>query len=145
MFTQSVYSFKDVICLVGGIPITGFSAADDCIIVKRRSDVITATVGADGEATVSKSADLSVDITLKLLGTSASNSVIQSFLTTSDTLATVIVPLQIQNLSGLDMCSCLGAVISKQPDLQFGANISDREWGFFSNTARVVVGGSLQI
>lgn len=142
-FGQQVYSFKDVIFLLGGIPITGFVDADDCIIVKRRADVVTPVVGADGQATVAQNADKSYDITVKLLQTSTSNATIQTLLTTSDTIATVQVPLQIQNLNGLDTCSCLSAVITKQTDMQFGKGVNGREWMFFSNTATVFVGGNL--
>lgn len=143
VFNQAVYSFLDVICIVGGVPITGFAEGDDAIIIKRRNDVVNLTVGADGFGTLAKSADKSYEITLKLLDTSPGNAVLQNLLTTSDYIATVIFPLQIQNLSGLDRCSSNAAVISKQPDLQFGAGTNTREWVILTNSADVYVGGNL--
>lgn len=143
IFSQAVYSFRDLICLVSGIPITGFSEGDDCIIIKRRTDVVTLTVGADGFGTLAKSADRSYEITLKLMDTSPANGILQDILTTSDYIGTVIFPLQIQNLSGLDRCSSSAAVISKQPDLQAGAGTNTREWVILTNSADVYVGGNL--
>lgn len=142
-FSQSVYSFQDVICILGGIKLSGFAEGDDCIIIARRTDVITPTVGADGNATIAKSADKSVDITIKLLDTSISNSIIQDLLTTSDLIYTIPFPIQIQDLGGLDTCVCSAAVVSKAPDLQFGAGANTREWKLFSNTAIIYRGGHL--
>lgn len=143
MFGQAVYSFKDVICLVAGIPITGFAKANDCIIVKRRSPVGNLTVGADGKGTFAKSADKSYEITLKLMDTSNSNAVLQEILSTSDYIGTVIFPVQIQNLNGLDRTSCDGAMISMQPDLTQGEDTNVREWVMVTNSADVYVGGNL--
>lgn len=142
-FSQAVYSFKDVICIVGGIKLSGFAAGDDCVIVARRTDVVTPTVGADGNATIAKSADKSVDITIKLLDTSISNSVLQDILTTSDEIYTIPVPVQIQDLGGLDTCVCSAAVISKAPDMTKGAGANTYEWKLFSNTAIIYRGGHL--
>lgn len=143
VFSQAVYMFSDVICLIAGLPLTGFSEGDDCIIIKRRTDVATLTVGAGGYGTIAKSADRSYEITLKLMDTSINNSILQDILTTSDLIKTVVFPIHIQNLSGLDRCTSAGAIISKQADLQFGAGVNVREWTLLTNAADVYVGGNL--
>lgn len=142
MGSQTAYSFKEVVFILAGVPITGFMSGDDVILVKRRTDVATPVVGADGNATVAVNADKSYDITFKLLQSSISNAVIQGILTTSDSVALVSVPIQIQNLGGTDGCSALNAILTKQADLQFGAGVNGREWTFFSNDAIVYIGGS---
>lgn len=142
-FQQAVYTFRDVVCLVGGVPLSGFTEDNDCIIIKRRKDVGTLSVGSDGNGVFSQSADRSYEITIKLQGTSVANSILQDLLSTSDLIKTVVFPLHIQNISGLDRCTTSTAVISKQPDLSFGAESTPREWVILAGSADVYVGGNL--
>lgn len=75
----TVYSFENVAVTINGLRVTGFWEGDNAVEVAPRADNATMLVGADGDATVSYSADDSVSITLRLKPNSPMNAILENY------------------------------------------------------------------
>jgi hypothetical protein len=73
------YNFSDVVCTVAGLRIGGFGE-DGGIEVEFNGDLSSMKQGADGEPTVSLLPIPTATATIKLMETSASNTVLQGLL-----------------------------------------------------------------
>lgn len=128
---QRNYSFKSIICMVGGVQAFGFGDGDDAILIDPIEDVASMMQGCDGWATISKNAATGVKITLKLLDTSPFNGILQATLTSMDALGQIIpIPIFLKDLNGLDLLQVDQAVISKRPSAPYGKNANIRQWEF---------------
>ena len=129
MTQAASYSFKDIICLIDGIEMTGAADGDDIITIAPRSDVTNTVVGAGGDAVTSLIADDSIDITLNLLGTTYFNTFLQNIVTTQRSLGFILpIVFFLKDVGGLDLVQADAATIFKRPTQTHGVNIGKRVW-----------------
>ncbi len=121
------YDPGQVVLTVGGVPINGF-ADGTFISVERSEDSFTKTSGADGIVSRARSRDKSGEITITLAQTSPSNDVLTALNATDETTGAGVVPVQCKDLSGRTVLFTAFAWIRKPPAVEFGKEISDREW-----------------
>lgn len=129
MTQAASYSFQDIICLVNGVQMTGAAEGDEVISIAPRADVTNTTVGAGGDGVTSLIADRSIDITLKLLGTSYFNNFLQALDTEQASLGFILpIVFFLKDVGGLDLVQADAATIFKRPTQGHGVNVSHREW-----------------
>lgn len=121
------YDFKQVSVIFGGRIITGF-AEGDAITVAHDEDDFTLKVGADGEATRSKSNNRAATITLRLMQTSDSNDVLSGMRSADQLTGNGKGPLLIKDNSGRSLHAADSAWVQKAPDAGYGAEAGEREW-----------------
>lgn len=131
--STTAYSFRNVAVTVDGRPVDGFWSGDDCVTVARNSDNIEPIVGADGNATVSISADDSVMITLRLQPNSVANQILQNKFLQNRNGRTAPFPISIRDTGSGEGGSAAYAIVRTRPATNFGASASVREWTIFAN------------
>lgn len=121
------FDFKKVSMIVGGIPITGFADGTG-IMVSLASDAYTKVSGADGVVSRAKSNDYSGEITITLSQTSPANDYLTTIALADELSGAGVVPVSITDNGGTTKIASAFAWIRKKPDVEFGKEISDREW-----------------
>lgn len=122
------YDFNQVSCIAGANPLTGFADGDDVIKVEYEKEEFTTVVGANGEATRTKSNNKSAKVTLKLLKTSLANDILNQFLQADRLSNTGLFPFMVKDNNGTDLHSCEQMWIEKAPAVGHGENPSVNEW-----------------
>jgi len=125
----TTYDPRKVIVTFGGMPIGGF-AGGTFINVTASADRFTKVVGADGEIARSKSADNTHEVTITLMQSSMSNRYLSTVEQLDKLASQGILPLTITDLNGGTLKFWPQAWITKDPDLGFAAELTDREWTF---------------
>lgn len=129
----TAYSFKNVVVEIDGRPITGFWEGDDAVVIERNTDNGTPVVGVDGDATVSISADDSVQITLRLQPNSEANRVLQNKFLQNRAGRARPFAVSIRDTGNGEGGSAARAIVMQDPGAQFGGTASAREWVIFAN------------
>jgi len=126
------YNFGRVQMMVGGFRIQGFGD-DGGISFEAAQDQITASTGADGEATISRSNDLSGTLTITLKETSGSNQVLEDFLTLQrfGTGITYNVPVLMEDVSTGEFVTSLQSAVMGWPTRTKTREASEREWKLY--------------
>lgn len=122
------YDFKQVACILGGQILTGFAEGDDAIKVEYDNEEFGLTVGADGEATRSKSNNRSATVTLKFQKTSPSNDILNGFLQADRLSNGGIQPFACKDNNGREVHAAESMWIQKAPPASHGANAGTMEW-----------------
>jgi hypothetical protein len=135
------YDPKEVVVLVGGIPIGGF-ADGSAVSVSRANDTFSKVSGTDGITSRAKSNDKSGEIALTLAQTSPSNDVLSGFAIADELSNNGVVPVAITDLSGRTVLVSAFAWVRKPPDTEFAKEISDREWMLDAADLDMFVGGN---
>ncbi|SRR6266571_432236 len=128
---------------VGGVRIGGY-AAGSYITITQVADAFNDEAGSDGEVARVKSNDGRVDVTIKLLQTSASNDYL-SGLHKADRAAPNgkgVVSFQMQDLDGTTIVSGAKAWIVRYPDGDEDRTPKSREWKLRIANGDRVVGGN---
>ena len=141
MASVASYSFKDVVVLVDGIPITGFADGDDAITVERNEDGYTLLIGADGDAVAMKNANRSGIATLRLLQSSSSNAVLSAILKVQDAGLLAPVPFAVTDPNGIDLILAEAAYPISPPIMIYGAGHNPREWRLALPAVDMFAGG----
>lgn len=136
------YDFRQVSVIVGGRIMAGFAEGDDSVMVERNEDAWSLKVGADGEATRSKSNNKSGKVTLKLQQTSESNAILSAFAKADELSNSGAVPVLIKDNSGLSLHAAEQAWVIKMPSSGFGAESGEREWVLESDNMEMFEGGN---
>jgi len=132
---------KNVTIVAGGHIVGGY-ADGTFVTAERNRDAFSLTVGADGEGARAKSNDKSGRITLTLLQSSASNDVLSGYATAEEFVGGGgQFPIIIKDNSGTTLVEAATAWIVKKPAVEFGNEISDREWIIESDDLDLLVGG----
>jgi hypothetical protein len=123
------YDTSKVTITFGGVPIGGFTDGS-FIKVTPAADLFVQKVGADGEIVRSRSNDNTHTVDITLMQSSPSN----TYLTTvkeMDRLANMgIRDLRIIDLSGSSLFFWPQAYITKDPDVEYAKEATDRAWSF---------------
>ncbi len=124
------YSFKQVIVLVGGIPISGFGEGDDVVQIARRTETFDIRVGVDGLGVAQQSADESGTFTLRLLAQADSNTFlgVQFGLMAAGILPSIPVLVKGAGLLAVQFGAALECVIQQPAPNPLGAAAPEREW-----------------
>jgi hypothetical protein len=122
------YSFLDTLLLVNGVEIGGFDEGDDVISLARLNDSASHKIGADGEMTVSISADRSGTITFRLMQSSDSNAYLSGLITSQENGIFVPIFAQFKDTRGNDLGSGTQGYIPKPADMARGTNPNAQEW-----------------
>lgn len=132
---MGTYSFKKVIVLVGGIPITGFAEGDDVIQVGRRVDTFDLNVGADGSAVSAQNADRSGEIILRLQQTALSHTFMSAQFALMESGLLTSVPFLLKDAGNLvQLAAAAECVIQRPADSPYGTALNDREWTLLAGT-----------
>ena len=126
----NAYSPKDVNVSWQGIAITGF-AEDTMIRISRNEDVLTETVGARGELSLTKNANKTGEIEIELMQTSESNLALSALLNTMEQGGVIPVgQLIIQEPSGSNITVANNAYLKGTPDIELGMEQYSKVWTF---------------
>jgi len=138
------YDPAEVLVTVDGQAITGF--ADGTFVeTARNSDLFELTVGADGEATRTKSNDLSGRITITLQQTSPSNDILNDLATADEQSNQGVFGSQIRDNSGGTLASGQRSWIVKKPDAAFAKTTENRVWIIETNELVYDVRGNAEL
>ena len=122
------YSFLNVVLLVNGVEIDGYDEGDDVIQLARLGDSASHTIGADGEMSVSISADRSGTMTFRLMQTSTSNGYLSGLIAAQENGAFVPIFAQFKDTKGGDLGSGTQGYINKPADMTRGTTAGNQEW-----------------
>ena len=135
------YSPNEVICIVAGIPVSGF--ADGTFITAARDNPgWTKGSGADGEGWRAKSSDYTGTITLTLLQTSSSNDALSALALTDENSGDGVGPFLLKDNSGRTLINAETCWIEKIADSEFAREVSNREWAIHTDKLNMFVGGN---
>jgi len=123
------YDWRKVLTTINSVPVTNWAKGDDVFKAERMTASADMTIGADGLATISLSADKSVKVTIKLSQTSPTNAYLSKLAAGQDYLEG-FVPIQVQQLDTyrLDSVETMPGFIEKPADLSRGEKANDVEW-----------------
>lgn len=125
------YSPKDVSVSFNGIAITGF-AEDSMVRIRRNSEILTETVGAQGELSLTKNADKTGEVEVELLQTSESNIALSALLFASE-FGGGLIPVGeiiVTDPSGSNLTLAHNAYIKTPPEIELGKDQASRVWVF---------------
>lgn len=125
---MKVYSITNTILLVNGIEINGFDEGDDVITLERINDSTVHKIGADGEMSVSITADRSGTVTFRLMQTSDSNIFLSGLITAQESGAFIPVFVQFKGTRGGDLGSGTKGYIPRPSTMTRGTNVNAHEW-----------------
>ena len=125
------YSFKQVVVMIGDLPVEGFFEGDDAVMIERNNDTATPLIGADGAATVSVSGDDSATVTLKLQPSSAANRYLENQHKRQRGGTVQPFPVSVRDTTNGEGGSGPEATIVNRADRSFGSNVTVREWKIF--------------
>lgn len=136
------YDPKKVPIIFAGQLISGF-ADGTFLTIKRQTDTFSSMAGADGEVAVVQSADKRGEIVITLLQTSASNDILSAKFAAQELTGIVGEPFLAKDLLGTTIASSDACWIKKYADLEFGKEVSAREWTLECNPLLLLVGGAV--
>lgn len=133
----------DRVKLVVGVHSVSGYADGTFIQIEPLGDGITSQAGADGEVARVMSADKRVKITITLQQTSKSNDVL-NLLLSADHLSggDKPFPLMLADLRGGTLIATDAAWIVNRPTVEFGKELTEREWVIETARAQFSVGGN---
>ena len=141
------YDPKQVILTVGGFPIGGY--ADGTFIQHEYDeDAFAKVTGADGFSSRAKSQNNDSMLTITLAQTSPSNNTLSALALADKLSNTGVVPVVMKDVGGTPggettLFSANGWV-RKQANLEYGKEITNREWILDLTDTDLLVGGNVQ-
>lgn len=135
------YDPKKVLVAFAGVPLNGF-AENTKVRVEYNEDAWTETVGTDGEVTRARSNDETGKITIVLAASSDSNDFLTSMHVADKIAGAGVKPLLIKDNLGRTLVVAANAYIKKMPDLEYGSDVGEREWVFFTPNLKYFAGGN---
>jgi hypothetical protein len=121
------YDPKEVAVTVGPYELSNF-ADGSFITVERDEDSFSLQVGTDGEGTRSKTNNRSGTITVRLMQSSDSNSILDSYKKLDEFSNSGQFPLFIKDNSGTSFHSAESAWVQKEPSSEYDREALEREW-----------------
>jgi hypothetical protein len=126
--------------------IDGWAEGDDVLTVRRRSDLITDKVGADGNLTISLNPDRSGEVVIKLQQTSPANKKLLELAATAIS-ATTWVPVMLLWQDSFRQDSAAGSpgYIKGFPEVKRGREANEQEWTFVVANLQLLLGDPVAI
>tara|TARA_R100001480_G_scaffold7635_3_gene15596 strand:- start:608 stop:1033 length:426 start_codon:yes stop_codon:yes gene_type:complete len=138
----ATYDPKKIVITLGGTPIVGL-ADGTFVSFERINDAYSITTGADGLTTRTKTNDKSGTLTLTLQQSSLSNNFLSTIYNLDETANAGVVALGIKDILGLSIVTAGFAWIKKLPVVEYGNELSNREWMIDCADTKVFVGGNI--
>lgn len=136
------YDFKQVAAVLGARTLTGF-AEGDSISLEYESNLFNTTIGADGEATRSKTNNRSAKVTIKLLKTSLANDILNEYYQADLLSNGGIFPFLLKDNNGSELHAAEKMWIEKEPSAPFGQDAPTREWTLRTHFMVSTFGGNV--
>lgn len=135
------YDPKSLSIIIGGHIVSGL---DDGEFVKasRNQDAYTTKVGADGEASRTRSQDKSGMLEITLLQSSASNDVLSGYLLADEINNGGQVPILVRDANGTTLIASESGWIKKAPEVSMGKDMGSRTWAIEMGSMDIFVGGN---
>lgn len=138
----ATYDPKAIAVSFAGKLISGF--ADGTMLTAERNDPIFSTVvGSAGEVARVRSRNQTGKIVLTLMQTSLSNAILTALAALDELSGLGQGPLLIKDLNGTTLLDAPNAWISKLPSVEFGKDLSNREWELACDVLNMNVGGNV--
>jgi hypothetical protein len=125
------YDLKNVVCTIGGVPISGYGETD-AVTLEWTSDIVESTVTADGQAIYSRLNDRRLNVTVTLSQKSRAVGLLQTMLDAQHGETLPIAPPQILPLPFLlidpasgDQISSFDTVFMQRPAPSKGRTIGE--------------------
>lgn len=135
------YDAAKVAVTVKGLAISGW-ADGTFVVVDRMEESFTKVIGADGFTSRSKTNNRSGTITLTLSQTSPSNEVLSGLLADDELNGNGVFPIMVKDISGTTVLFSGTGWIQKPPSVEFGKEISNREWVIDVSDLHMTVAGN---
>jgi len=135
------YNPKKVAVIVGSFELSGF-ADGSFVSVEKNEDAWSQKVGTDGEGTRTKSNNRSATITIRLMQSSDSNTILDSFRKLDEFGDAGIFPLTIKDGSGNTIQAAETAWIKKEPSVEYDREATEREWMIETDNLQSSHGGN---
>lgn len=135
----------DLITLTwGGIAFAGY-ADGTFVTAERDEDAYTKKTGATGAVVRVRSLNHGGSVKVVLQQSSYTNDLLTAAYVTDQSFGSFLTqPLMLKDLNGTTLIHCANAWIKKLPSIEFGKDLSNREWTFdCANIDTFVVGGSI--
>lgn len=133
MADLTTYSYKNVAATLDNRPVSGVWEGDDCVVVARRTDVVTPVTGADGKSVVSLSADETAEITLRLMHTSPTHQRLRTYQRAGSLTGSArVFPFSVRDTESNEGGVAAECVILQAPEVQHGDAATVREWRLFA-------------
>lgn len=134
MANSSAYSMLQVTITLDGQLVVGLWDGDDAVVITPSTDNGAGMVGADGSSIWSQSADMSVEISLKLQHTSPAHRLLMQKLKQAQSGRLVGFPLTVMDKLSGEGGDTHQAFIKGWPAVQEGTAASVREWTLWAGT-----------
>lgn len=137
------YSPDLIIVTWGSIRMAGF-ADGTFVTAERDEDGYTKKIGATGDVVRVRSLNKGGSVKLTLQQSAATNDLLSAAYEVDQAFGTFnTADLMIKDLNGTTLAHALHAWIKKLPNVEFGKDLSNREWTFDCAALDILVGGSL--
>ena len=140
-FVTKDYDPAGIQMIFAGNPITGY-AAGTFVNAERTNDTYQTVAGADGEAARAKSNDRSGTVTFTLMQTSAANDLLSALALADELTGDGVGPLLIKDLNGTTLVQAETAWVQKPANVEFGQEMSEREWVIATGFLQIFPGGA---
>jgi hypothetical protein len=141
MAGTKTFSSDNVIMAYLGQELQSGLADGTFVTVERNEDTYSLTVGADGEATRSRSNNRSAKITFTVIASSRANDILSSAMQADEVKGVGIGPFFLKELNGSTIVVAPETWVVKPPTLEFGKEVSNREWTLETSYSEIFVGG----
>jgi hypothetical protein len=142
----SLYTAKQVMCVVGVMPLTDGLAEGTFVKVSPVGDVSRSIVGADGHVTIVLVNDPTWDVEITLMYGSKHNEYMSALfaLHTNDDAGAAIGPFLLKDNNGATLYAFQYLVPKKHAGTEMGSEGKERTWSFtgIGNTATAISGGN---
>lgn len=128
-----VHDSKQVYLSLAGRSLDDGRVEGGFVSTKFRAGVMVPTVGASGDATVSRSNNESADIKIKLLQNSESNRIMEQLYATQKASPNgAPIAFEIRDLLGARVEHSDAVVFMELPEVSYGATVAEVEWTLFA-------------
>lgn len=135
------YDPGSIVCSFLGIPIAGY--ADGTFVkAERNQDSYTLMVGAGGEAARARARNTSGRVTFTLMQSSPCNDLLSAAQQADELTGIGVGPLMIKDMNGTTLVMAGNAWIVKPPAVEFGKEITAREWVIECEALTIYSGGT---
>ena len=135
------YDPKKVILAIGGVPIGGY-ADGTFITFEKTEDAYSIHSGADGEVARAKSNNRTGAFVITLAQTSDSNDVLSALAQLDERANAGVVPALFKEIGGNTTVFSGTVWIRKMANIEYGKEITNREWTIDAAESEVFVGGN---
>lgn len=137
------YDPQQVVVVVGGVIVSGFSDGD-AIIARRSEDNYSTRAGIDGGVARARNANKSGEFEFKLLQTSQANDELSSLLAIDDLVndGLTVFPITVMDGSGRSLAAATQCWVKTSPEMTFGKEVTERVWVFSAADLSMFHGGN---